>query len=384
MNQKLNISHKIKLKSENDLAEFKNELVRLSVKGLSDMFDIDRQLFYLKTKRNERGKLEKFGHSVRYTIISLLGLCKHDIHDPEYPINIRNILTNLLNKISEMDNIGDMGLLVWLISLTLPEKLEKFFSHMDEDTILRQFPDGRAGSTMELSWFLTGLSYSAFIHDEYKVKYEGLTNKIYNLVISNYGGKGIFGHQNKRLSLTGKIRGRLGSFADQVYPIYALTQFSKAFNRPDALNIAIEGAETICRLQGPLGQWWWHYDSESGAVVGRYPVYSVHQDGMAPMALYAVSKATGKDFRVQINNGLQWINGNNELNCDMVDRSLNVIFRCIYGSKYRMRFEEMLSILRGTHYESNRIDLKVLYACFPYHLGWLLYAFSENGMKCID
>ena len=42
-------------------------------------------------------------------------------------------------------------------------------------------------------------------------------------------------------------------------------------------------ASASCRV--PHGQWWWHYDVRDGSVVERYPVYSVHQHAMAPMAL---------------------------------------------------------------------------------------------------
>ena len=56
--------------------------------------------------------------------------------------------------------------------------------------------------------------------------------------------------------------------------------------------MAIETADALCRLQGPAGQWWWIYDVERGTPAIRYPVYSIHQDAMGPMALLAVSLAS--------------------------------------------------------------------------------------------
>jgi len=72
-------------------------------------------------------------------------------------------------------------------------------------------------------------------------------------------------------------------------------------------------AEAICRMQGPSGQWWWHYDARNGRIFERYPVYAVHQDGMAPMALFALGEVARLDFSEPIYKGLAWISGNNEL-----------------------------------------------------------------------
>ncbi len=80
-------------------------------------------------------------------------------------------------------------------------------------------------------------------------------------------------------------RAHVGSFADQVYPIQALARLHGSAADPEALAVANAVAKVICDAQGPAGQWWWHYDSRTGGVVEGYPVYTVHQHAMAPMAL---------------------------------------------------------------------------------------------------
>ena len=164
-------------------------------------------------------------------------------------------------------------------------------------------------------------------------------------ILGNYGGKGIFGHLRKSPA-RGWFRGRIGSFADQVYPIYALTLYHKVFGSGQALDVAIKCADTICQHQGVLGQWWWHYNSATGQVVGTYPVYSVHQEGMAPMALYLVGETAGKDYSAPIIKGLEWIRGKNELGVNMIDRERNVIWRCLYRPKWKSYSEELLRFLR--------------------------------------
>src|SRR5208337_5552579 len=101
------------------------------------------------------------------------------------------------------------------------------------------------------------------------------------------------------------------------------------FHVEAALGRALECASAVSRAQGESGQWWWLYDSRSGRVSSRYPVYSVHQHGMAPMGLFALEKATGRSFTEAIHTGLRWIYGTNELGADMRDLVENLIWRCI-------------------------------------------------------
>jgi hypothetical protein len=127
-----------------------------------------------------------------------------------------------------------------------------------------------------------------------------------------------------------------------------------------------------------LGQWWWHYDAVSGKTIGRYPVYSVHQDGMAPMALFALSEISGNDFSHAIYRGLEWIAGKNELDLNLVDFSRNIIWRSFRRKKYKMYYDEILSLINLDNIGREYKDLTVLYECRPYHFGWLLYAFADK------
>ena len=86
-----------------------------------------------------------------------------------------------------------------------------------------------------------------------------------------------------------KLRGHVSCFADFVYPIQALSYYHQATRDARAAEVAISCAERMCQMQGPEGQWWWHFDIRAGRLVEGYPVYSVHQDSMAPMALFALA-----------------------------------------------------------------------------------------------
>ena len=352
------------------------ELKDISVRGLSKMFDPEKQLFCYRMRKNG-DDISREGHSVRYTIITLLGLHRLESHGEKIPFHIQSQLKNLVKNAVQLDNMGDVGLLLWLCAIANAELINKLLADVDLESSLIRFRDAQLGKTTELAWFLTGLAYVAMAPIPNPPGIKDLTLKVYELIRSNYGNKGIFGHQRKN-TLEGATRGRIGSFADQVYPIYGFSKFAKAYNHPEALKIAVECGKAICQHQGALGQWWWHYDANTGNAVGQYPVYSVHQEGMAPMALFALGEASGLDFSSNIYKGLEWIMGNNELDFNLIDSENKMIWRNFYKKKYKMHFEVILSLMRSSLVKGGSKDLKVLFECRPYCFGWLLYAFAEK------
>jgi hypothetical protein len=74
------------------------------------------------------------------------------------------------------------------------------------------------------------------------------------------------------------------------------------------MQAALQGGRGLCEAQGPLGQWWWHYNSLTGRVPEGYSVFSVHQHAMGSMPLFALGEATQCDFTPWIYRGLKWIN----------------------------------------------------------------------------
>jgi hypothetical protein len=204
---------------------------------------------------------------------------------------------------------------------------------------------------------------------------ESLARATYRLVRANQGPYGLFGHMAKWHSMAGVVRGRVGSFADQVYPTLAMAHFARTFGHEEACESALRCARAICSLQGSLGQWWWHYDSVTGRVVEHYPVYSVHQHGMAPMALLALPETCAADFDTHIQNGLRWIGGANELGLDLQDSDAGVAWRCIQMVKPNPYAAGIRALMRKG---SSSGPLQILYECRPYELGWLLYAFAPS------
>jgi len=339
------------------------------------MFNVEHQVFCHRLRQSQTGLVQE-GLSYRYTLMTLLGLHRAERAGFVSPVPILSVLEGLLGDLKWSEGIGDLGLLIWACAVISPAWLPEALAAAN----LRAYFDGsvevRERRTLELSWLLAGLSHAARADDESRESVSGLARRTFDLLRENQGGRGTFGHLAANGTIAGYLRGRIGSFADQVYPIYAFSRFAQAYDASDALERAKQCADSICRVQGSEGQWWWHYDGRNGGVLEEYPVYSVHQEGMAPMALFALEQAAGLDYKAHIFRGLNWIAGQNELAVDMRHES-GLVWRCLrHRSKfglYRERAKGFLNLPKGTGPE----DLMILRECRPYELGWLLYAFAD-------
>jgi hypothetical protein len=350
-----------------------------AAKGLAPMFHAGERLFCYKLRQSGGGMLQE-GISHRYTLMTLLGLSRGEAAGIESPVDITSVLDGLVADLRWANNLGDLGLLLWTCALVAPDRLKRVYETCDLTAAFERSREVRVGRTMELAWLLAGLSHSAMSQGGRDWPMRDLALRAFTILKRNQRPHGCFGHLATDGTLSGWLRGRIGSFADQVYPIYALSIYSQA--EPEyalsALTQARSCADAICRVQGPLGQWWWHYDSVTGRVAEQYPVYSVHQEGMAPMALFALSEASGADYSASIYKGLQWIAGQNEAGCDLRHES-GVVWRCLrYTKRHKVYLDRAGAFLGGGQQQAVGADLSILRECRPYELGWLLYAFADR------
>ena len=180
----------------------------------------------------------------------------------------------------------------------------------------------------------------------------------------------------------GGFRGHVSCFADLVYPIHALARYAELFGDAEARDVALRCASAICERQGADGQWWWHYDRRTGDVVERYPVYAVHQDAMAPMALLALERAAAIDLRSPIARGLGWLAYAPELDdSSLIDDSAGLIWRKVARREPRKLSRYAQAAASRLHRALRTPGLDTLfppcvidYEDRPYHLGWLLHA----------
>jgi hypothetical protein len=354
------------------------ELIELAIRGLGPMFNEKEQLFCYRRTKTPQGLVQE-GLSPRYTIMTLLGLIEVEKAGGKSPFAIDKLLNRLLEDNSWPDKAGDFGLLAWLTAVRAPEKLPTLFSRFDLKNAFEKYEDLRHGNTMEMAWLLTGLSYVAMAGKSGVPDTRGLAEDTFRALVKNQGHGPFFGHLDRSYTNSGKLRGWMGSFADQVYPILGFTRYSQAYHSQEAQHRALGCARGICREQGSLGQWWWHYDSRVGRVASMYPVFSVHQDAMAPMVLFAAAEATGEDFRESIYKGLDWIAGQNELQIDLRDTQNNLVWRRIHPVPESSMKLDVLASHFHVYREASARSMDVLWESRPYHLGWLLYAFAGRA-----
>ena len=347
-------------------------LVALALRGLEPMYDFESRLFCHRLRKTSEG-LVREGLSHRYTIMTLLGLLEAQSAGWSHSTDIDATAHQLLHDTDWVDNLGDLGLLLWLCGSMSKERLQEFYSQFDVSRALSRYPDACLRLTMELSWFLTGLVHA--YRTEPCSRLASVAAETSRRLQENQGPHGLFGHMAVAHSFRGVFRGRIGSFADQVYPMVALSHFARLFNDHPARESALGCARAICGRQGSMGQWWWHYNSVSGRVVEHYPVYSVHQHGMAPMALNAVQELSDADFQTPLSRGLKWIDGTNEMGESLESPENGIIWRCV-------RLAKRNPYLVGCHTLMGRTPsaaLHTLHECRPYELGWLLYALAAPG-----
>ncbi|GAC1664216.1 MAG: hypothetical protein NVS9B4_19540 [Candidatus Acidiferrum sp.] len=354
------------------------ELIAMSLRGLRPMFNSLRQRFCYTLVQRPVGMTQE-GLSPRYTVMTLLGLIEVEKAGGVSPFNIDLILDSMLQDTSWPRSAGDFGLLAWLTAVRMPNKLPGLFARFKLETAFQEYDDLRRGLTMEMAWLLTGLCYAQLAGQPGIPDLTALAQQTYRALLANQGKGGFFGHLSRNKTTAGRFRGWLGSFADQVYPTIAFTRYSQAFRSSEALDRALQCGTGICRVQGPLGQWWWHYDSRTGKVASMYPVFSVHQEAMGPMALFPLVEATGRDFRENIYRGLQWIGTANELGQEMRDFSNNLVWRRMHPlPQFSMKMDVMLAQLH-IYRDASKRPMGVLHECRPYELGWLLYAFAGRA-----
>lgn len=350
------------------------ELLSLAVAGLPQMLDSKRRLF-CNTLRQSQGRMVREGISQRYTMMTLLGLARYERFGNRSAIAIAPVFDALINDVTWINNAGDLGLLLWTCAELSPERVPDVYKKVAAEGALARFADGRSGSTFEVAWCLTGFASCYLAGHPDLPGLSEQTTAARRILQANCGPSGIYGHLSRDRSWAGRLRGRIGSFADQVYPTIAFARLSEALQDAESRKSAMRTAERMCELQGPMGEWSWHYDSVTGKVVSRYPVFSVHQHAMGPMMLFATREATGRDFGDAIYKGLRWIN-DNELGRDFVEPSLGLIWRCIYLDRIGACSDAALRCFKLRQGPVSPNDLRVRYECRPYELGWLLYAFS--------
>jgi hypothetical protein len=350
----------------------------LAVQSLTYLFDEKKRLFYRRVRWSEQRVLRE-ETSRKHSLIAALGLQVLMGSEGALAFDTSAIRDAILEDISWVGGAEDLGLLTWFTAVCAPERLPELLDSFDFARVLETSIDGRQHRTRALAYFLAGIAHA---------KNRGRADSdlvdaaagAYRLLLANQAASGLFRH----VASPGPFRETAsrwhGTFADQMYPIYALTTFARAFEIEEPLGPALYCANAVCALQGPMGQWWFLYDSRKGSVAARYPVLCAQQDGTAPLALLALEKASGQKFWKFVEKGLAWIAGANELANDLRNLERGFVWDSI-GTRTRLAscWKSALNFL-GAVREPRQNGLAIRYEMRPDHFGWLLYALGRVGI----
>lgn len=348
-------------------------LLQIGQAGLPLAYDPDAVEFAQTVRRAGRSgaDVRREGSSLRYGAIAALGLSRLDVADQRTALSGRTA-AQLSRRVGVralgQADPGAIALAAWAQAETCGTVDDVLFARL-----IALLSSDQPIPTVDLAWMLTA---AVAMGD----RGEAIATPLGNKLLDAQGAQGIYPHVLPASSQN-RWRRHVGSFADQVYPLQALARRFRVTGEVALLEAAEQTARTLCELQGPDGQWWWHYDARTGEVVERFPVYAVHQHAMAPMVLFDLADAGGTDRTAEIVRGLRWLDVHPEVTEDLVCESSAVIWRKAgrrEPPKAARKVSAVTTALRpGLHFPgidrawpASRVD----HECRPYELGWLLYA----------
>jgi hypothetical protein len=319
-----------------------------------------------------RGEDEPRGRSLRYTLMTCLGLERARKAGYEHSFDPEGIYEAAVREVNASELVpGDLGLYLWADARVGAGRQDELAALLRRE--LDEHDGFPAREGMELAWIVQGLAVQRQLPDGDA----GMLRQAVDFLLeSNQASSGLFYHRGAR-----GPRRRFPNFATQIYSIFALATAGRLGRDERALPAAQLAADRVLSLQLPDGGWPWLYDAETARVVERYELYSVHQHAMAPMALLELSEATGEPrYAEAARRGLQWVYGRNELALPMIDEGERMIFRSI---RRRRPWDRVLlyantasarTVGRPVAGTDARAELNA--TCRPYELGWLCEAWA--------
>ena len=309
------------------------------------------------------------------TAICLIGITRAQIAPESLDLDIQQTLESLYDLSKKRHYAGGFGLIVWANAVCNGLDIEtlQFRCGVSLDNISKHCA---SLTTMEVSWLASGLAH------ELKRSGNDKTRALLDVAVDELINVR-FQKEHSAVSHTSDksgghdVRRWIANFADQVYTIQALAFTAIVTKNDQAQQVSDAIAAKMVELQGDKGQWWWHYDAKRGGVPQPYSVYSVHQHGMAPMALRALESAGGTAHENAIVMSRSWLD-DNELGVKMVDPDQPTIWRSIEYNEGKLsditRKTRSLLGLAGDQSRSPAPALKMNFETRPYEWAWCIYA----------
>ncbi len=173
------------------------------------------------------------------------------------------------------------------------------------------------------------------------------------------------------------------SFGALVYFLRAMHEAAQTLGDERAQQLFDAGVAKAIALQGPLGEWPWMIDCRTGIPFDAYPVFAVHQDSMAMLFLHPALDQGLPGAGEAIGRSVPWVFGANELLTPMFVEQPFFAYRSIERAERAPRLRRGLRSL-GRRAASpvaatGAARIRINDECRSYHLGWILYAWSNRA-----
>ena len=345
---------------------------------LSLAYDRERALFSFSSTLDERGSVVndfRMPVSLRYTINSYLGLAEAERHGGaiDWLGDVADGVSRFLAQHEHaLESSADQGLLLVLLASTDP-------SHPAAGRALDRIErsilgDGATRQNMQdLAWMLWGTT--SWSDDARAAR---LAERLFGLIRTYFvhAGSGLPRHSLAR------YRAHTVSFGSIVYFLRAMYEYGEAFDSDVARELFTTAVERVLAIQGADGGWPWMIDVRTGVPFDRYPIFTVHQDSMAMLFLFPAEECGIPNATEAIERSMRWNFGDNELPANMVHTNpYPWIYRSIERSE---RVPRLRRYLRGlgparTVQPIRSRSIRINRECRSYHLGWVLYAWSDSA-----
>ena len=353
-----------------------NDYCNIALDYLNLAYDQERALFSFSSTLDERGcNVNDFRMpvSLRYTINSYLGLAEAERHAGaiDWLGDVAKGVSRFLAQHEDaLESSADQGLLLVLLAATDP-------SHPAAGRALDRIARAISGNgatrlnMQDLAWMLWGTSCWSE-----NGRAAGLAERLFDLIRTHFvhAGSGLPCHSVAR------YRAHTVSFGGIVYFLRAMCEYGDAFDSDVARELFTTGVGRVLAIQGADGGWPWMIDVRTGVPFDRYPIFTVHQDSMAMLFLFPAEDCGIPNVTEAIDRSLRWNFGDNELAARMVRTNpYPWIYRSIERSE---RLPRLRRYLRGlgsapTVPPAPSRSIRINPECRSYHLGWVLYAWSD-------
>lgn len=362
------------------------DVARVARLALPSMYDGAADLFSHKTLVKD-GAYVNQGQNLHYSAIALVGLLLDSGGSLDGVIPIGPLLDRIHAAAGDAHPTA-LGNLLWACSLTADGRAGGVLDMMDQKLRPAQLDSASLGSV------LNGLSTAAMAFPAMADRIRRPAEACREELLARFlDGPDVFrGMPLRPTGFRSALAREVASFAAQVYPLHGLAAhyaWTQATPAPALARVA----ERLVEAQGALGQWWWLYSTRRRAVLEGYPVYSVHQDGMAFMGLVPLEGLGLGSYRKALDLGVSWLYRANELSTSLVDSDPPIIYRNIQrkgsdadatfgisrANYWRVVLRSLAAPKSGPVEPAEPGSLEVRRECRSYHLGWALTAYSLVG-----